>query len=264
MKTKHNTIIIIITALLITFVFYSCEKDLNINSDKRLLELFNTNSLEDYLKSLPEDTKEYIKTELIKYKSSKPLNIEYNGDFHKGNIETADFKIIEYFDYNCNHCKDLYEFLNNVYNEIPNNIYIESRHFPIDANCNRIVPHNHINNDLGSCVLARASIGAGFLEKYFDFKEKLFEYLNLPFNIRIQKSIQSLDIDKKVFIKKLNSESTKRILVKDINKGIELNITATPFIIWNEKKISSNIEVLKVMFLFNNKVTEEYLTKYFD
>jgi protein-disulfide isomerase len=264
--------------LLITVTLYNCDnnetKEDDENSDKNdipsdavnteLGEAIGRPSLREMIEGLPSGQKQYLSNKLHQYSEAPVLDIQPGGGFSKGNINSQ-YHIIEFSDFNCLHCMILNQILNYVLEKAPDSIYLESRVYPLDIACNRLVPEDFAGNGDGSCKMAKAAICAGEQGKHFEFKEYLYKYITQPVDNRINKAIDKTEIDKEKFDECMITEKVEEKLSIDVNKGISLDITSTPYLIWNGKRLDNNRMVILAMLLSysnpNHPLFKELLPK---
>jgi protein-disulfide isomerase len=207
---------------------------------------------EQMITELPPTQKQYLSNKLYQYSQAPEIDIELGEGFNKGRKDGT-YRVIEFYDYNCVHCRVLSSVLQFIMKKAPDDIYIESRLYPLDIECNRLVPEDFGGNGNGSCEMAKSAICAGFQDKYFEFKSLMFNYLAYPFKERIERAIEESGIDREKYNECMVSQKVEEDLNKDVEAGINLNITSTPYLIWNGKKLDSNRLVILAMLLsYNN------------
>lgn len=209
----------------------------------------NYPDLKEVINGLTPELKQYLSNKLYQYSVREPITIEGHEGSTFGN-KNALYHIKEFSDFNCSHCKELAMILAYLGSVSENNFYIESFQFPLDTECNPIVQEDHINNGNGSCEMARAVICAGRQNAYYDFKFSLFSNNVIEdYEERIELAIEESEIDKKKFDECLLSTYPGEKLRQDVELGMKLGIEGTPYLIWNDKKLSSNRLVIVAMLL---------------
>ncbi len=263
MNKINNIFLFIIMVLLITFTLNNCDnnetKENDENSEKNeipsdavnteLGEAIGRPSLREMIEGLPPGQKQYLSNKLHQYSEAPELDIQPGeGGFSKGNKDSL-YQIIEFSDFNCAHCMILNQILNYVLEKAPDSIYLESRLYPLDIACNRLVPEGFAGNGDGSCKMAKAAICAGEQGKHFEFKKYLYQYIVQPVDNRINNAIEKTEIDKEKFDECMISQKVEEKLSTDVDKGISLDITSTPYLIWNSKRLDNNRMVILAMLL---------------
>ncbi len=274
MNNNIKIILIISMVIVLLVLFFNCgnndQKDIEPNKETEsegsnniksfppdainteLAEATGHPDFEQMITEIPPTQKQYLSNKLYQYSQAPEIDIKLGEGFHKGK-EDAIYRIVEFYDYNCVHCRVLSSVLQFIMEKAPDDIYIESRLYPLDIECNRLVPEDFGGNGNGSCEMAKSAICAGFQGKYFEFKSLMFNYLAYPYHERIEQAVEESGIDRKEYNECMISQKVDDKLRKDVETGISLNITSTPYLIWNGKKLDSNRLVILAMLLsYNN------------
>lgn len=220
--------------------------------NKEIGTLINYPDLRKIIENLSSEEQQHLSDKLYLYSKAEKIDIKEGIGINEGS-KNSQYKFIEFFDFNCSHCKKLSEALAYLSYVLGNRIYVESRIFPIEIECNSIVPEDNPFNGHGGCELAKASICAGEQGKFIDFKYSLFLYFNKNFEERIQLAIQETKINPDKFDECMLSERTEKTLEKYVESGKDIGIEGTPYLILNGKKSSiSRLFIVAMLLSYNN------------
>jgi len=264
-KKRQYSGLIIILCLAISFFFILCNTNKKIDDNSSNQTISNNDDpinselgeqitypdLRKLIENLTPEQKQYLSNKLYDYSQAPTIEIEEGKGFVFGNKDAL-YHLIVFSDFNCPHCFDLAMTLAYLEKQIANEIYIESREFPLDNVCNRIVPDDHYNNGSGSCEMAKAAICAGKQGKYYKFKEAMF-LMDAEYKERIDYAIKEANLNVEDFNECIISDYADNKLNEDIETGIKLNITSTPYLIWNKKKVNTNkLTIVAMLLSFSN------------
>ncbi|MFW5890926.1 MAG: DsbA family protein [bacterium] len=254
-SSYNNIIIIIILCLTLILIFTCCEKDTEIKDNAVNTEvgkLIGYPDLNSFIKRMSFEVKQDLRNKLNDYLKKEKLDINEGKGYVTGDPEAL-YRIIEITDFNCSHCKELSEILYYLSKRLGNHIYIESRLFPLDKECNPKVSDASPFNDKGGCQLAKASICAGKQGKFFEFKHSLFSHMYYDYRNRIKSAIDETNLNKKKFDECMLSDYPEKKLDESIKSAVSLNIRGTPMLIWNNKEIPVNrILIVAMLLSYNN------------
>ncbi len=233
----------------------------------------NIPDFKDWLTKLTDKEKQDLSNKLHMYNTSEKIDIDLGVGFSRGNINSH-YRIVEFFEFNCLHCRSLSRILDTLLKMGNNDFYVESRIFPLDIECNPKVPKEYPGNGNGSCELAQAAICAGEQDLFFEFKKSLFEGIALPYKERIELAVEDMEkfskennksFDRNKYDKCVLNKSLYKDQHQDVKDGIELGINGTPFLVWNGKRLSIDEIVIIAMLLSysnpNHPLFKEILPK---
>jgi protein-disulfide isomerase len=145
--------------------------------------------------------------------------------------ETATITIVEFSDFECPACKSYQALLDQIIKTYPDAVRIVYRHFPLDS--------IHPNARLA----AQASEVAGSQGKFWEFHDKLFAAQSEWEKIANKDELKAkfadyaaqLQIDKQLFLEKIESPEAVQAVKSDSDLGGSLSIQATPTFFVNGK-----------------------------
>ena len=113
------------------------------------------------------------------------------------------------------------------------NIKIIHHNYPFDKLCN---PNISMNMHPGACYMAKVAYAAKMQGNYWEMASLLYE--NQPKKDEdVIKLVEKLNFDKDKFMQDFASKEVQNELYKDIEKGADLEIDATPTMYINGDKI---------------------------
>ena len=157
-----------------------------------------------------------------------PVIIDTSGDPIIGPSD-AKITIIEFSDFQCPFCRQMFLVLKKLQEKYPSDIKIIFKNFPLDGSCNPMIkgsPHPD------SCLAASAAQCAHQMGCFKEFYEKLMTANNYS-PLFIMKMAQECNIDPNLFRVCLGSTQTMQEIVNDILEAKKVNITGTPLLIIN-------------------------------
>ncbi len=148
-------------------------------------------------------------------------------------IKTA-LKIVEFSDFECPSCKLLSSNLRVILLEYKNYVSLSFMNFPLDQSINENVK-NEMHKNAGLAALA--GVSAAMQGDFWNYQNELFENqpkLNREFLIGLA---VKQGLDKEKFISGMDSDSAKKKVTQDIEAGKNINVTGTPALFINKKKV---------------------------
>jgi len=153
---------------------------------------------------------------------------------HSRGSATAQVVVTEFSDFQCPACSVAHQLLAEVYQKYPDQVQVIYRHYPLST--------IHPNAQLA----AQAAEAAGEMNKFWEMHDKLFtnqqswESLDeSAFMDLLGKYAEELQIDKSVFLTKIQSGPIKQKITNDINDGDTLGINSTPTFFVNGQKTAA-------------------------
>ena len=137
------------------------------------------------------------------------------------NLKSDKILAIEFFDFGCDHCRELHKILKKLEIDYGTNLKVERHHFPLGKKTHRV---------------AEGAECAREQEKYESFVELIFEdeyFKNYGDDILLEMAKKG-GLDTNQFIKCLASDDAFRRVSMDRKKGEKLGVSGTPFLIINE------------------------------
>ena len=164
------------------------------------------------------------------------------GDYSTG-AEDAPVKIVEYVDYECPFCRELFFDLKQITSEFgEDKVQVVFKNYPLDNFCNSNIPasmHEH------ACYAAEIARCAGEQGQFWQMASVLFSMPELEeqssiddVNFALESAVSSLGLDSEALSECLESDRQLEVIKKDIQAGDALSLQATPSVWINGKKIS--------------------------
>jgi len=141
----------------------------------------------------------------------------------KGNKD-ASVTIVEFSDFQCPYCARLQPTLRNVLNAYPKDVRLVFKHYPLPF-------HPQARN------AAKASMAAGEQGKFWEMHDMIFENFNQLTEEKFSEFAQKLGLDVKKFQADYNSNKYEQLIHEDMNKARDVNVTGTPTIFINGKRM---------------------------
>ncbi len=150
----------------------------------------------------------------------------------------APVSLLEWIDIQCPHCKNLNAALNELQQLAPGSSWrIESRHYPLDAECNPQIPRS--KKPGVSCLAAKALICLADSPKLHDIRLELFNQQRFLSKEIIWDTVAQNDDELRSLKACVNSEKTAATLRADIELAEKHKITGTPLVVINGRKAPS-------------------------
>jgi len=136
--------------------------------------------------------------------------------------------IEEFTDYQCFQCRKLHNHLRKLIEQFPEKIRVIHRNFPLDHRFNPILNGRPFH--IGSGEMALLAIYACIERKFWPMNDELYRFMQSRDSKSLDLKLLSLKVDLSAekLSAALHSSDFYDILMKDIKRGIELGITATP------------------------------------
>jgi len=144
-----------------------------------------------------------------------------------GNIlgdKNAKVFLHEYTDFKCHFCKISNAMLHKLVREVKG-VQVIHHDFPLDKACNPIMKSE---GHKGSCMLARYSLAAKKQNKLWDFNSAVFDRNGELTEEQVLELAKELNMDVDKLKKDANSPEIKAQLFMEIDKSVDLGMTATP------------------------------------
>jgi protein-disulfide isomerase/uncharacterized membrane protein len=168
----------------------------------------------------------------------------------------APVKIAVFSDFQCPSCRYFSQVIRQLNILYHGRFYVVFKYFPLCTDCNLLVTKNIHPK---ACEAAFAAVAANEQGKFWQFHDLLFS-VDLNENKETFLSMaKSLNLDTMKFEKAFSSETARDKVVQSVQQGIRLNITGTPTVYMNDKKV--NDFRLKPMEILMNFLLEEPILK---
>lgn len=150
-------------------------------------------------------------------------------DYKKGDLN-GKVVLIEYLDFECEACGAFYPLIKQLEKDIPNELLIVTRYFPLPGHKNSMV----------AAKVAEASAKQG---KYFEMHDTLFENQKdwgekgIPDLKMFLSYVEKMGLDMNKFNNDYNSAETQARINRDVKEGNILGNTGTPSFYLQGKKL---------------------------
>jgi len=151
--------------------------------------------------------------------------------------------LIEYTDFACNACKNTNDILNEIKNIYGNRIKIVFKALPVI-------------NELLSKKAAVAAYCAGEQNKFWEFKDLLFENNNILFDETFYNLAGALGLNQQNFTTCLNSQKYDALINNNIAEALKLQIISIPTIYINNEQITEYVAVNTLKNIIDNKLNQ--------
>jgi protein-disulfide isomerase/uncharacterized membrane protein len=168
-----------------------------------------------------EDWKE-AKTHAFDIKSSPDL----------GNPAAA-FQIVEFFDYQCPHCRRASPSLHAFATAHLSDVHLIYQNYPLDKSCN---PRGGAH-DL-ACVCARSAICANRQSKFFEAHEWIFDHQDTLTSDSIDQMANEIHLDMNAFHNCMADDASQNQLRAEIDRGNDAELEGTPSVFVNGRLLN--------------------------
>ena len=142
-------------------------------------------------------------------------------------------------DFQCPACKNAANVLKQLENEgYLAKIKVIYKFFPLDPSCNKGAPGG---NHLVACDAAKSAVCAGQQQKFWRFHDKLFDAQPSFYEKKLFQMAEQENLDMGKFKACFKSSAALQEVVKDAEEGTAIQITATPTLFFNGKKLEGEI-----------------------
>lgn len=152
--------------------------------------------------------------------------------------QTPSLTIIEYADYLCFQCGKMQHHLRQLINQYPDQIRLIHRHYPLDDKVNPAIKETIHSN---SGMLSFFAIMAQQQNLFWQVNDALFREARSKQTISLSAIAKETGMDLSQFQEKLDSPELHQLLAKDIQSGLQHNITATPSYVVDDKVYSGTL-----------------------
>ncbi|MGV7223221.1 MAG: vitamin K epoxide reductase family protein [Nitrospinales bacterium] len=148
------------------------------------------------------------------------------------------YTITEFSDYQCFQCMKMHSFLRLIIARHPKKIRLIHRHFPMDHTINPIVKKPY---HIGSGKMALVSIYSATKGKFWEMNDLLFKIARQKEPISTKTLLGEVGLDLPDNIKPEIEKNLLKILMNDIDYGINLGLVGTPGYLIDGKVYSGQI-----------------------
>jgi len=146
----------------------------------------------------------------------------------------APVQIVEFTDIRCGHCRALVEAMKGLEQVIPQEKYmLEARHFPLDSECNPVVPPQFSDHTQLRCTGAKAQICLEDQPDYWTLRDQLFSEQESLTPARILEIAASGKLSRAELESCMKSPETDKKLQEDIRYAQQVKPSGTPIVLVN-------------------------------
>lgn len=150
------------------------------------------------------------------------------GDYYQGDL-SAPLQIVEFADYECPACKNMYQVLHNLLQQYQGSYLFTFKNYPLDRSCNK-----EMRRELHqyACIAALFSRCAGEQGKFWEAMELLFsrdaEKGELTLQSLTEQGSRELSLDEEGIIECMESRRYAPKIQRDIADGVAAGLRGTP------------------------------------
>lgn len=174
------------------------------------------------------------------FKLLKLEEIDLNDSPLKGPSE-APVEIVEFSDFQCPACAYKASFIVNLLEKFPGKIKIYFKHLPLDHHCNEKIKREF---HPFACQAAKYSYCAYKQGRFWQFHDRIFRERSKINSDFLNNLVKSMNLDHTLFEKCLSSKALAAVK-QDIDEANNLNLSYTPTIFLNKKRVSDIIKDLR-------------------
>ncbi|QSQ23099.1 thioredoxin domain-containing protein [Pyxidicoccus parkwayensis] len=206
-------------------------------------------SLEDFLKGLNAEQKQFIADGLAQYRASTPLPAAAPARKLYGPPD-APVKIVEWTDPKCPHCKALVEEMAVLKQRVPQGkMSLEARQFPLDGSCNPALPRRGPDAPSVRCIAAKAQICLEGAPDYWELREKMFAAQAFLDTERALEIASSGSVSRMQLDACMSSPATAAKLQEDSAYALKHHISGTPLVVVNGRETLPSAPLLYALVM---------------
>jgi protein-disulfide isomerase/uncharacterized membrane protein len=153
-------------------------------------------------------------------------------------LVSAAVVIVEFSDFECAHCRRNRQLIRDLEARHPDIVRVVHRHFPLDPACNEAVDqsiHPH------ACRAAEAAECAELQHHYAEMADVLFANQQRLFDSNLERLAAQAGLDLEAFRACMASRETVPKILADTRAGRELDITSTPTLFFNGRRVKGTL-----------------------
>lgn len=158
---------------------------------------------------------------------------------HSKGAEGSAVVIAEFSDFECGHCANVYRSLKSLWPRYRNDLRIEFHHYPLDSACNPAMTRAFHRN---ACLAAIASECASAQNQFWPYHDLLFENQQNLERDDLVRYADDVGLDREQFVQCLDGEEARAAVARDIAEGKQLEVTSTPTVFFNKRKVVGALE----------------------
>ncbi len=150
----------------------------------------------------------------------------------------APVTIVEFFDFQCGHCRMNHARLKELLQRREGEVRIVYRHFPLDPACNEIIPEPIHPR---ACRAAEAAEFAGMQGKFVEMADAMFARQSQLFESNLPRIAETAGLDLAEFEACMSDRRTLNDVVSDCRAGERLDLRSTPTMFFNGRRVEGAI-----------------------
>ncbi len=166
-----------------------------------------------------------------RYRDDKRAKFDLAATPYSGPAD-AKVKIVEFFDYNCPHCRSLHPVMDMLVDEYPSDVVVYYKMFPLS--------HNERSEPAARAALAAARQG-----KFKEMHAMLFENQGKHSDAQLEMYAKAIGLDMARFKKDFADKALVAQVANDREEGIEAGLQGTPALYFNGKEFTDPIPFIK-------------------
>ena len=209
-----------------------------------------TPTLEGYLHTLSPEDQEVVAAGLADYRKRPPLPARSPARHLEGS-PTAPVKMVEWTDSRCPPCRALVEELAVMKTRLPaGRLSLESRQFPLDSECNPVMPPQATDGSGTRCLAAKAQICLEGAPDEAALREKMFANQRaLTTREAVLDVLSSGSVARTQLEACVANPDTARKVLEDILYAKQHDLRGTPLVIINGREAMANPTFLYALIL---------------
>jgi serine/threonine-protein kinase len=205
--------------------------------------------LEQFFAGLPQEYQQAVSDSLALWKKAGVVPQNFDKRELEGSL-SAPVKVVEFTDIKCPHCKHFLESMNEAKAHLPpGSISIESRYFPLDAECNSDIPPNFSDHTGVRCLGAKVQICLETQPDFLKLREALFAAQNTLNTDSIMDIGSSGSMSRKDLEACVQSPATAKKLADDVQYATLYHAEGTPLVLVNGRDASPIVEFIYALAL---------------
>jgi protein-disulfide isomerase len=183
----------------------------------------------------------------VKYQENNVLKVSVNTLGPAIGAKEASINIVEFSDFNCPYCKEAFKINKQILQEYGDKVRLVYKHLPLNPK---------------SFPVARASYCAGEQNRFWEYHDALFITDNLT-EENLNKIAEKINLNPLEFKACINSENSRRAVLKDLKEAKRIGLDGTPSFIINGKVFRGAIDLEKFRQVIEDelKVKQKFVGK---
>lgn len=195
----------------------------------------SSSALAQFLARLPDEQKQAVSDSLAIWRTS---NVQASGSSYapaaRYGAPNAPVKVVEFTDIMCPHCKHLVEAMAQLRRVVPEQeMSVESRYFPLDAECNPTLPPTATDHSGLRCLGAKVQICLEKAPDFLELRDKLFDQQEGLTPQKLMDLASSGSMSRPQLEACVGSAETAQRLQQDIQYAMAYKIEGTPLVLIN-------------------------------